>query len=615
MKWSTRGADAALLFASLLSVAWFHPGGSWDQNARFAQVRSIVEDASPAIDPFIVYYREDEKHRLAHLLQRRPVGAGTFRRPEGHGDTVYAFAWTSPSGELVLVDPDAPTTSQPVPLERSAVSGAVAYVGDRFFPVAAPGASLVALPGYSLAFAVARAMDWSTDSWSFVTNSAWIATMLGIGLSTALSAVLVQRLARTIASEGAARAAGWTFALGTMAWPLGAVLTAANVAGLGLLAASFAIRSAVSEPQGSCAAWRWPLVAGFAAGWAALADYSLAIAVVAFALVLVAWSRRPRDLAWYVVGACVPLAAAAAYNAAAFGSPLATAASFQNPMLASRASSLAQALFSPEQGLFVTSPVMLAALAGLATMWTQRSMRPLALVVSVGALLVVVAGGGSGEIDDYIVPARFGPAIGLLAVALAPAFDRWRTATAVLAGASVVMQLLVTAVDPLLLVERFESDDPPTTKALASRPLSGYVIPLFLTGRPTPVLEESIDLKAGHLATLDRAEGLAEEVVAARVEARRRNFATAIERGDTKFVPIAGVDGPVAANPMGMTEAHAFVLGKPRHPHAVGNSFNAGEWLFPQSRWSLAPLLLFLAALGAAVFAGAFRSVDPRARR
>ena len=45
----------ALFAATFVSFAWFHPGGGWNQNARFAMVRAIVEGGTVAIDDYLVY--------------------------------------------------------------------------------------------------------------------------------------------------------------------------------------------------------------------------------------------------------------------------------------------------------------------------------------------------------------------------------------------------------------------------------------------------------------------------------------------------------------------------------------------------------------------------------
>jgi hypothetical protein len=46
-----------------------------------------------------------------------------------------------------------------------------------------------------------------------------------------------------------------------------------------------------------------------------------------------------------------------------------------------------------------------------------------------------------------------------------------------------------------------------------------------------------------------------------------------------------------------MYEAWFFTSFPPGSPEAAGNSFNAGEMIFPESRLSLLPLLLFEGAL------------------
>ncbi len=45
-----------LLFAgSFISFAWFNQGGGWNQNSRFAMVRSVVERGELSIDSYLIY--------------------------------------------------------------------------------------------------------------------------------------------------------------------------------------------------------------------------------------------------------------------------------------------------------------------------------------------------------------------------------------------------------------------------------------------------------------------------------------------------------------------------------------------------------------------------------
>ena len=46
----------ALLF---LAYAWFHQGGGWNQNVRFAQVRAIAERGSLRVDDHLLHTLEN----------------------------------------------------------------------------------------------------------------------------------------------------------------------------------------------------------------------------------------------------------------------------------------------------------------------------------------------------------------------------------------------------------------------------------------------------------------------------------------------------------------------------------------------------------------------------
>jgi hypothetical protein len=69
-----RRLEWLLLAASLLGFAWFHPGGGWNQNVRFALVRAIVEEGRVAVDSFLVY--EADPAPGASRLVRSPIVDG-----------------------------------------------------------------------------------------------------------------------------------------------------------------------------------------------------------------------------------------------------------------------------------------------------------------------------------------------------------------------------------------------------------------------------------------------------------------------------------------------------------------------------------------------------------
>jgi hypothetical protein len=61
-------------------------------------------------------------------------------------------------------------------------------------------------------------------------------------------------------------------------------------------------------------------------------------------------------------------------------------------------------------------------------------------------------------------------------------------------------------------------------------------------------------------------------------------------------------------NPTGVCEGGYYSLFDAGSPQARWNSFNVGEFWFPQSRWSLAPLLGLVGLLGAGLAREAARA-------
>ena len=79
-----------LLFGLVLvGSAYFHQGGGWNQNVRFALVRAIVEGRTFVIDSYLIYGRRAED---AAGLVRVPLRDATFER----NGTTYAVAWPKP---------------------------------------------------------------------------------------------------------------------------------------------------------------------------------------------------------------------------------------------------------------------------------------------------------------------------------------------------------------------------------------------------------------------------------------------------------------------------------------------------------------------------------------
>src|SRR5882724_11676173 len=113
-----------LFFACFVAFAWFHQGGGWNQNSRFAEVRAIVEEGRFAIDDFLVY----------KIDPADPGGNELVRLPLDHAE----YDWQGERRLLAWVDmvytlfPVTDTPSTPdvvsVPMIEECNSGDIGYV-------------------------------------------------------------------------------------------------------------------------------------------------------------------------------------------------------------------------------------------------------------------------------------------------------------------------------------------------------------------------------------------------------------------------------------------------------------------------------------------------------
>ena len=195
-------------------------------------------------------------------------------------------------------------------------------------------------------------------------------------------------------------------------------------------------------------AWRRsPLAAGLAIGAGVAAEYDNA-AILLVLLGYTALQGRTAVLR-FLAGAAPGVALLGAYDWAAFGAPWHTPLSYTVNFGAGEKLGLfgvqlprldaARLVFVGERGLLVTSPVVVAAAAGLVLLW-RRGLRAEALVCGVITAAYLVAECGYflpyGGLSPG--PRFFVPALPFLGLGLAPAFARWRLATTALTAASVI---------------------------------------------------------------------------------------------------------------------------------------------------------------------------------
>ena len=645
-----------LVFASaFLAFSYFHAGGGWNQNARFAMARAVVEGHTFAIDDYLVY-RAGDQGRPSDLA-RIPVHGGRLQV----AGKPFAMAWRGDDGLPIRLDSerlDQRDLAPPSPVEPGdvSVSGDLSFHRGRFHPNKAPGGALLAIPAYALVSLTGRLLGSNPDDWWVLTLSAWLTSVFSMGLLAAWGSVLFLHLALAFTGGKVRASLGATFAFsfGTMYFAYATALYEHDVIIVGILASLwFLERSSrhpgvgdlVSDPlfRPRPMDSRVGLVlAGFFAGYTAITNYVLVVVVIMLGAYATAVVRRGHVWAWFSAGALGPFIVICSYNLASFGTVFTTNYSYMNPIF--RASG--QAAFgifgwpdpgamvalvaSPFRGLLFTSPFLILGIPGLMHLFRGRERRAFAwLALCLVAFFVVFVSTMNEWHGGWAAGPRYlAPALPFLALPAAIGFVLFRRTSILLTSLSVAMNLLIVAVDIQPPVGVSPLADVPGSPQWSRNPICEYELPLLWNERAWPVLhaQEAGLLRAYESALIDSGSPSAQRE--AQVAGLRGAIREAIRIGqpapliagsgpDGSFgaamSEMSAIVGPVSANPMGMYEGWMFRVFPPGSSEARWNSFNAGEFLFPESRWSLLPLLLFQTLLGWLVIRVARRLDAPHA--
>jgi hypothetical protein len=415
-----------------------------------------------------------------------------------------------------------------------------------------------------------------------------------VGLASAIAVVLVWRSGADLFPEhkGAALGAALLFGFGTTFFPFATLLFDHNLTTALLLAAFLSVRR------------DWPMLSGAFAGVAAVTNYLAAIPGIAFGFWVLA--RRRGDAWRYIAGVVPPALILLTYNSIALGSPFTLNTDFQNPMFKETAPAflgmfnvpswfaMQVITISPWRGIFLLSPVLILAFVAL-TRWPEKLRPERRVIVAIAAFFFVVNicfngfHGGNSSGPRYLIPA-----IAFLSIALIPALAAWPITGTILGGIGVVQQTLLTATDamsPLGVSDHAWQNHPDEwkEKLWGNSIVWSYAWPLFAEDRAWPVIKKEFEenwpfQKSGDSQLRYPLERLAW---------------IAIDRGDVEPIPLAAMPGPVSVNVVSPSEGGFFQQSAPHSPGAEWASFNAGEFLFPQSRWSLAPLAVLWVTAGA----------------
>jgi hypothetical protein len=448
-----------------------------------------------------------------------------------------------------------------------------------------------------------------------MTMNVWLTTVFSVGLISALGCVLFFRLAREFAdgAEWPAVMATLAFAFGTTFFPFGTILFDHNLTASLLIASLYFLR------REGVAAF---VLAGVCAGFAVLTNYVAVGAVGALALYAFfshSSITTPRGWNWrrgllFAAGG-LPLAVVLGwYHTVNFGSPLTISNDFQNPVFKDPAGNLGMfgapspyvamlLLASPYRGVFWLCPVLIAGVAGLCFWLLEKKWVPEArLCLAIFAFFFAVNVCFNGYHGGYAAGPRYlVPGIPFLAFGLVVAFARWKMITRALLLLSLVQQLLLTATDAqnsLAVGGHARLDDAHRKDDFFCNIVTEYAAPFFFKGRAEGLLKEllaaKLDIEAERLEIQ-----VDDEVERQRqFEAKRAELQASIDNKEQTPFLLAAMSGPVSVNPVGVYDGLlGFGNFEIHSRQAMWNSCNLGELLWPQSRWSLLPLLLLSGGL------------------
>lgn len=539
-----RRIELLLFILAWVTYSYFHQGGGWNQNGRFALTRALVEQREPWIDDYLVYAAGGAKG--SPVLRRIPVRNGCFTE----AGRSFALAWYKPDGSLTPIAADAPSDARLVPAQLAGVTGDLAFARGHAHPNKAPGASLAAVPAYAAVFGVEHMLGIDPDAAWVLSVNAWLSGIASVGLVAALGVVLFWRLALRLSGNrsGAALFATLALAFGTLYFPYATMLYEHDLVAVALLGAFLL-------------AFHPPTLlrlfgAGLCAGAAIVSSY-LSVVAAAILGVYIMWrARRLAGVLAFTAGTLPPLCVLAAYNFVCFGKLVTTNYAWENPLFnepgggvlqlfaAPRWDVLTALLVSPYRGLFSGTPVLVLGVIGLVSMLRKPRLRPEGLLCAAMFAHVFVfnmsytawnSGWACGS--RYLIPAL--PFLALPIVVVAPRAAWVRHA---LLAVSISAMALATTVDP----------QPPSMSSgwWSGSPIWGVDLPQFLHGRP------------GAFSTANWPAG----AISLYVE-------------------------PVSANPGGVYSGLAGRFFSLDSPQSRWNSFNAGEFLFPGRRLSVLPWL------------------------
>lgn len=614
-----------LLFAmAFIAFAYFHQGGGWNANSRFAMVRAVVEQGRLNIDSYLIYSLPVEPGDDFHRID--------IQNAEYEQDGLTnVLVWKDRSGQAFPIngkaDDDEPRVKF-VDLKAVAATGDVAYFNGHFYPNKSPGGSIIAIPAYWLLYHAEHLIGRNPDTWWILTLNAWLTSAFSVGLLSAVGVVLFYGFARDFAGGKTATAvvAAIAFGFGTMFFPYATCMYEHNIVAVCLLASFYFLYRVKTNSAGSAPRTLW--VAGLSAGCAAITNYIVVFAVILLGLYLLISVRRSRGWFWFGLGLLGPFLLVCVYNQICFGTPFTTNYRHENPYFRN-ANALLEVfvmprwgvfvalLFSPFRGLFFSSPVLILGAAGLFYFFKNKNLRSEAwlIIAMVAFFLLLNTSFEAWEGGWTVAPRYLGPAVPFVALGLTTVFDRFFRTAWLVSAISILIMLLVAAVDPQPPIGVSDTAQVLGRSPWRYNPLTEYELPIFFRGRPWPLIRA----QQARVEQLYETQLTQTNLTPAEQQAELKRFhdhiETLVSRGEPAPIAIRCddeasqsncavlmSDTPAIIGPVSVNQGGIYGGGLLDPERLRWNSFNAGEFVFPESRWSLLPLFIVGAAAGWVVF-------------
>ena len=500
-----------VLFAA---YGYFHQGGGWNQNSRFNQVRAIVENQQLEINDYLRYDAESSD-----------------------GDTkIYRVA------NAALSEPDSPFVVN---------TRDISLFAGKFYPNKPPGTVFFALPAYGLIYYAESVLDVDSTHWWTQTINSYLTNLFSTAFFAALGGVVFYLVSQCLFPSLATWAhvvATLTYGLGTMIFPFATLFFDHDLVATFTLCAFGMILTKNEHGLASLRESFTYFLAGVLCGVAIAVNYTAiltSVCLLAYGL----WTAKRRLTFAYAAcaGFVAPIVLLLFYHALCFGSPYATANTYQFGLFRSPDTALFgmltlpsfsvafELLFPYYRGVFFTSPVLFLTASGLVILARDRCHRPEAFLCAaiIAAYLLMNSAFNQWHAGWTVGPRYLIPALPFLALPGALLFSRLPRLFCILALTSFCVMLLITAVDPQV------------PNAIRN-PLKDYTFRL---------------------------------VIGKRLEVNGMS-----------------IEGPVSANPIGSYESWEKPVDSLGPEQRKWHSFNLGEFIWPGSLWSLAPLILFISA-------------------